>query len=412
MTLWTPVWSVLIDGVEYKNITLANLTIESGRRDIYQQAVAGYCNLSILNVDDDPITVAINSGITVYVQNSAATPVAIFGGSVSDILTTVERSGTGGLVQTITVTALGALSRLPKVLTEGVLSKEYDGDQIFDVLDNILYGAWNEVPAALSWSAYDPTTIWNDAENSGVGEIDRPGNYELHARASSVTDAYSLVAALATSGLGYIYEDSQGRIGYADSTHRSQYLAANGYVDLSALDAYSSGLQTSTRAGDVRNEVTITYKNGAEVTASDTASIATYGALAQNIFTSLENGADATNQANFYLTLRAYPRANFESIRYPLGSPNVSDSDRNSLIGVFMGMPVNISDLPANMGLNFQGFVEGWRFSAGYNSLAIDLYVTPVAYSLDAFRWNDVPASEAWNTLSPTLTWLEATVVA
>ena len=412
MTQWIPVWSVLIDGVEYRNITLANLTIESGRRDIYQQAVAGYCNLSILNIDDQPVTVAINSGITVFVQNSAATPVAIFGGSVSDILTTVERSGTGGLVQTTTITALGALSRLPKVLTTGVLSKDFEGDQIYDVLDGILFGAWNEVPAASTWAAYNATTTWANAENSGLGEIDRPGNYELTSRASSVTDAYSLVAALATSGLGYIYEDSEGRIGYADSTRRGTYLAANGYVDLSALDAYSSGLQTSTRAGDVRNSITITYKNGQLVTDDDPASIALYGSLAQNIQTSLETGTDATNQAAFYLALRAYPRANFESIRYPLGSPNVSDSDRNSLIGVFMGMPVNITDLPANMGLAFQGFVEGWRFSAGYNSLAIDLYVTPIAYSLDAFRWNDVPASERWNTLSPTLTWLEATVVA
>ena len=412
MTLWTPVWSVLIDGVEYKNITLANLTIESGRRDIYQQAVAGYCNLSILNIDDDPITVEINSGITVFVQNSTATPVAIFGGSVSDILTTVERSGTGGLVQTITVTALGALSRLPKVLTEGVLSKDYEGDQIYDILDGILYGAWNEVPAALHWEDYDATTTWANAENSGVGQIDRPGNYELTDRSASVTDAYSLVAALATSGLGYIYEDSEGRIGYADSTRRGTYLAANGYVDLSALDAYSSGLQTSTRAGDVRNSITITYKNSQQVTNEDSASIALYGSLAQNIQTSLENGADATTQTAFYLALRAYPRANFESIRYPLGSPNVSDLDRDSLLGVFMGMPVNISDLPVNMGTNFQGFVEGWRFSAGYNSLAVDLYVTPIAYSLDAFRWNDVPASERWNTLSPTLDWLNATVVA
>jgi hypothetical protein len=412
MSQWTPVWSVLIDGVEYKNITLANLTIESGRRDIYQQAVAGYCNLSILNIDDDPITVEINSGITVFVENSTATPVAIFGGSVSDILTTVERSGTGGLVQTITITALGALSRLPKVLTEGILTKDYEGDQIFDVLDGILYGAWNEVPAALHWADYDPTTTWANAENSGVGEIDRPGNYELTARSANVIDAYSLVAALATSGLGYIYEDSEGRIGYADSTRRGTYLSTNGYVDLSALDAYSSGLQTSTRAGDVRNSITITYKNGQQVTDDDPASIALYGSLAQNIQTSLETDTDATNQAAFYLALRAYPRANFESIRYPLGSPNVSDLDRDSLIGVFMGMPVNITDLPANMGSNFQGFVEGWRFSAGYNSLAIDLYVTPIAYSLDAFRWNDVPASETWNTLSPTLIWLDATVVA
>lgn len=412
MSLWTPVWSVLIDGTEYNNVTLASLTVESGRRDIYQQAVAGYCNLSILNFDDQSITVGINSAITVYVQNSTATPVAIFGGSVTDIITTVERSGNGALVQSVNLTALGALSRLPKVLTTGVLSKDFDGDQIFDVLDDILYGAWNEVPAALTWTTYNATTTWANAQNSGVGEIDRPGNYELTARTSNVTDAYSLVAALATSGLGYIYEDSQGRIGYADSTHRAQYLAANGYVDLSANEAYSDGLQTSTRSGDIRNVVTITYKNGDQHTASDSTSIATYGSLAQNITTTLENGVDATSQANFYLALRAYPRPNFESIRYPLGSPNVSDSDRDSLIGVFMGMPVNITDLPANMGLAFQGFVEGWRFSAGYNSLAVDLYVTPVAYSLDAFRWNDVPASERWNTISPTLDWLNATVVA
>lgn len=411
MTLWNPVWSVLIDGVQYNDITLATLTVESGRRDIYQQAVAGYCNLSILNIDDQAITVSINSGLTVFVQNSMGTPVPIFGGSVTDIVTTVDRSGAGGLVQSVNITALGALSRLPKVLTEGVLAKDFDGNQILDVLDGILYGAWNEVPAALTWSSYDATTTWANAENSGIGEIDVPGNYELHPRTASITDAYSLVAALATSGLGYIYEDSQGRIGYADSTHRSQYLATNGYVELSANEAYSNGLQISTRSGDVRNVVSITYKNGQIVTDSEPASIVTYGSLAQSITTSLENVADATSQAAFYLALRAYPRANFESIKFPLGSPAVSDSDRDSLINVFMGMAVNISDLPINMGLTFQGFIEGWRFTAGYNALDIDLYLTPIAYSLDAFRWNDVPASEKWNTLSPTLTWLEATVV-
>ena len=77
-----------------------------------------------------------------------------------------------------------------------------------------------------------------------------------------------------------------------------------------------------------------------------------------------------------------------------------------------MGMPVNISDLPANMGTAFQGFVEGWRFSAGYNSLAVDLYMTPVAYSLQAQKWEDVNVAETWNTVSPTLSWLNATLVA
>lgn len=412
MSQWTPVWSVLIDGIEYNDVILANLAIQSGRTDIYSQAVAGYCNLEIINLDGSPVVAEINSSITVFVEDSTSTPVAIFGGSITDIILAVSSAGSNGMSQTVSITALGALSRLPKVLTEGILSTDFDGDQIFDVLDGILYGAWNEVPAALTWTAYDATTTWANAENSGVGEIDRPGNYELANRVSEVTDAYSLVAALATSGLGYIYEDSQGRIGYADSTHRSQYLAANGYVELSAADALSSGLQTAVRSGDVRNSISITYKNGQEVSASDSASIALYGSLAQNISTSLERTVDANSQAAFYLALRAYPRANFNSINFQLGNSNITDGDRDALIKVFMGMPVNISDLPLNMGLNYQGFVEGWAFSAGYNSLDVALYVTPIAYSLDAFRWNDVPASERWNTVSPTLNWLNATVVA
>jgi hypothetical protein len=354
----------------------------------------------------------INSAITIFVEDSTSTPVAIFGGSITDIILAVSSSGNNGMSQTVSITALGALSRLPKVLTEGILTKDFDGDQIYSILEGILYGAWNEVPAALTWATYNPTTTWANGQNSGVGQIDRPGNYELTDRSSDITDAYSLVAALATSGLGYIYEDSSGRIGYADSSHRSTYLTTYGYVELSASEALSSGLQTAIRSGDVRNAITITYKNGQQESATDSDSIATYGSLAQNISTSLENGADATSQAAFYLALRSYPRANFNSINFQLVNSNMSDGDRDALIKVFMGLPVNIVDLPINMGLNYQGFVEGWAFSAGYNSLDIALYLTPLAYSLESFRWNDVAPSETWNTISPTLDWLNATLVA
>lgn len=411
MSQWTPVWSLSIDGSEYSNVTLANLSIQSGRTDIYTQAVAGYCSVQLINLDGSPIAVEVNSSITIYVEDSTATPVPIFGGSVTDVIVGIASAGSNGYSQTVTITALGALSRLPKVLTDGVLAKDLDGIQIYSILEGLLYGSWNEVPASLTWAGYDPTTTWANAQNSGIGEIDE-GNYELTARSSSVIDAYSLVAGLATSGLGYIYEDGQGRIGYADSTHRGVYLATNGYVELSANESLAAGLETATRAGDVRNAITITYKNGQIVSNSDSASIALYGSLAQNIETTLEHTADATSQAAFYLALRAYPRANINSITYQLASPSVADDDRDALIGVFMGMPVNISDLPSNMGTNYQGFIEGWAFTAGYNSLALTLYITPISYSLDAFRWNNVPASETWNTVSPTLTWLDATVVA
>jgi hypothetical protein len=188
MSIWSPTWSIEIDGVEYKDVALANLTISSGRNDIYTQAIAGYLNLTLINLDDSGINPTINSAVTVFVDDSNGDSVALFGGSITDIIVGVQSGGSIGVTQTISITALGALSRLPKVLTEGVLAKKLDGEQIYDVLAGILYGSWNEVPAALTWAAYNPTTTWANAENSGLGEIDE-GNYELTARSADVTDA-------------------------------------------------------------------------------------------------------------------------------------------------------------------------------------------------------------------------------
>lgn len=414
MTLWNPEWQVTINGGgDYTNLTVANLSITSGRQDIYSQPYAGYCAIEIINLDQSPIVVDINDQIIIKIKDSTGTFVNLFGGYVTDIDVEVTQASSKGISESIRVIALGALSKLPKTLTTGVLTKDFDGNQIYTILSDALFNTWNEVPPALSWADYNPTTDWTNAENSGLGEIDRPGDYELTARSSNTVDMYSLVAALANSGLGYLYEDAQGRINYADSTHRNSYLAANGYVGLTGNQALSRGIRTQKRSGDVRNNVTIIYKANAQVSASNAESIATYGQQAYEITTSLENGADATSQANFYLGLRAFPQPQFKSITFPLGSPEIDDADRDALLGVFMGMPVNITDLPSNItNGQFQGFVEGWSFNAGYNSLNVTLTVSPLAYSIQSTRWNGVSAAETWNTLSPTLEWIDATIVA
>ena len=415
MTQWNPIWNVKIDGVSYTSAILANLTIRSGRTNIYEQAQAGYINLQLIDVNQATIPVSINSTISVSIKDSTGTFVAIFGGNVVDIGLEVRDVGATSFTQTYSIIALGALARLPKALTEGVLPKEFDGDQIYDILKDVLFSTWAEVAGVQTWATYDPTITWSNAENNGLGEIDRPGNYELAARSSSITDVYSLVSALATSGLGYISEDSLGRIAYADSTHRTQYLAANGYVDLSANEARGAGLRIDTRAGDVRNAVTIKYgaTSSNEESASDTASITTYGQLSQIISTTLHNSVDALYQANFYLSLRAQPFPIFSDITYDLTNSEIDDSDRDNLLGVFMGMPVALVDLPANMNSGvFQGFVEGWSFQASYNQLSVSLLMTPLAYSLQAMNWADVPITETWSSVSPTLDWENATIVA
>jgi len=415
VTNWSPEWRVLINSVEYTGVTLSNLSINSGRTDINVQPIAGFCSIDILNTDQSAITVEINDGLTIEVQDSTATYVPIFGGAVSDIAVEVARSGSTGYTQVTRVVALGALARLPKATTLGVLSHDFDGDQIYTILSALLLGTWNDVPAAVQWDTYDPTTDWNGAENNGLGEIDTPGNFELHQRSSSLTDVYSLVAGLASSGLGYLYEDSSGRISYADSDHRTTYLAAEGYTLLSANEAQAVGIKLATRAGDIKNDVVLTYGNnyGSEVTSSDATSIATYGTLKAIVNTTVRGAVDAQDQADRYIELRAYPQAKLDRVTYQLVNPEISDATRDAMISIFMGLPVQIDDLPPNMNdSQFQGFVEGWTFSASFNTLTISVNVSPLPFSIVAMKWIDVSSAESWNTLSGTLIWDDAFIVA
>ena len=415
MTVFNPIWYVAINGIEYTNFVLANLTATSGRSNIYEQAQAGYCNLSLYNVTQSNVTININDTVTIQLKDSTNTYIPIFGGSVVDLKIGVAAAGSVGVSQQITILAVGALARLQKSLTNGVLAKDFDGDQILEVLTDLLVNNWSEVAPSVEWATFNPTTTWATAENSGLGEIDTPGTYELAARSSDRTDVYSLVAALATSGLGYIYESATGAISYADSSHRSIYLATNGYTDVSAAQAIATNLEITTRAGDIRNSITVKYgaTSSSEKSADDPLSISLYGQLASIVTTTLHNAADAQDQADFYLALRANPFPMMTSITFELTNPEIDDADRDALISIFMGLPLRILDLPLNMSSGtYLGFVEGWQFSANYNTVSVTALLSPLAFSLQAMQWDEVPIAEQWNTISGSLDWEHALVVA
>ena len=415
MTLWSPEYRVKVNGTTVTSATLAGMTITSGRTDIYAQPQPGYANISLLETNESTISYEINYPISIEVKNTSGAWVFLFGGFIADLGIEVANSGSTALSQRINILAVGALARLARATFNGNISSDYDGNQIYAVLEGVLFDTWDEVPAATTWNDYDPTVTWANAENSGLGEIDQPGDYQLDSQNNIISDVYSLISRLATSGLGYIYEDAQGRIGYADSTHRGQYLGLNGYVDLDGNHATGPGLNIVKRAGDVRNSITITYTSSgnSSVTDSDATSITDFGQLAATVSTTLKNQSDAEDQAAFYLGIRAYPQYLLKQITFEIHSPEIDNADRDALLNVFMGLPLNIQNLPSNMvGGEFQGFVEGWTWTASYNRLRLTLNVSPIAYSLQAFKWSDVPLTETWQTISPTLDWLNATIVA
>ena len=415
MTVFTPSWKLTVNGTDYTNVTLANLSHNAGRTDIYSQPVASYLQVTVVALNNQTLDFNINDGIALQVKNSTNTYVSLFGGNITDLTVEVGNSGSIGTEIRYTLIAVGALAKLQKTITDGVLAQDEDGNQILELLDNLLLNSWNELPAGETWSAYNATETWTNAADIGLGEIDTPGLYTMENRASNPDTIYNIASLSANSAFGVIYEDNQGNINYDDADHRQNYLLANGYVELDANHSLARGLKTTTRSGDIRNDIYINYGNnfGSQKTASNATSIALYGYKAQSIDSVLHSAVDAQAVADRYITQRAYPLPKFDTITFPLTSTEIDDADRDALLGIFMGMPVNLTNLPDQIsGGEFEGYVEGWSWSVSFNQLYVTINLSPVAFSQVAMRWNTTPIGERWNTLSNTLTWEYATIVA
>jgi len=415
MTVWTPDWKLTVAGVDYTDIAISDIAHEAGRTDIYQQPNPSYLQVQLVALSGQTLPFELNDSLSLQVKDSSGSYVTLFGGNVTDL--TVEVGATGSLATVVnyTILAMGSLVKLAKEIYNGNLSQDEDGDQIYQLLSSVLLGSWNDVPAATTWATYDPTITWENAENQGLGEIDQPGLYTMSSRSADPDTIYNIASFIADSAFGYLYEAPNGNIGYADADHRQTYLQANGYVDLDAKHALGQGLSTITRSGDIRNDIYINYGNNynSQATATSAQSIALYGYKAQSIQSAIHSGVDAQEVADRYIAQRAFPLPAFQSITFPITNPAIDNSDRDNLLGVFMGQPLNIQNLPTQISNGvFEGYVEGWRWRTRFNELFLTINLSPVAFSQVAMRWNTVPITEAWNTIDPTLTWEYATIVA
>ena len=415
MTVWTPDWKLTVAGVDYTDIAISDIAHQSGRDDIYTQPNPSYLQVQLVALSGQSLPFDINDSLSLQVKDSTGSYVSLFGGDITDITVEVERAGNVATVVSYTLLAMGSLVKLAKEIYNDTLAQDFDGDQIFELLASVLLGSWNEVPAASTWATYSATETWLQAVNLGLGDIDQPGLYEMENRTADPDTVYNIASAIANSAFGYLYEENNGDIGYADADHRQTYLAANGYIDLDANHALGAGLATTTRSADIRNDIYLNYGNnfGSQEIASSATSIAIYGYKAETINSLIHDATNAQEVADRYIAQRAFPLPRFDSITFPITNSEIDDADRDDLLAVFMGMPVNIQNLPSQISSGeFEGYVEGWRWTTRFNELFLTLNVSPVAFSQVAMRWNSVPIGEAWNTLSNTLTWEYATIVA
>jgi len=249
------------------------------------------------------------------------------------------------------------------------------------------------------------TQIFSDAGVT-VDVVDSPGIYEFTDVAANPLDAYASAAKYASMANGYIYETTSGEVGFANESRRSIEVTANGYLDIPEDYILWRSVSSAKSLGDILNEIRLSYKANAVVTASDATSQGLYGLLGAQISTELHNMSEAQELADKYIALRRVPRLNMSAFTIQLDSPNVSDADLDELLQITMDKGVSITGLPVPLvPTNYYGFVEGWILQVSRNQAVISLTTSESSYSIQPTRWQDVDAALAWNAVGAAVQW-------
>jgi hypothetical protein len=407
---WIPEWRITVGDDVYTTVT--SVSFASGRLDIDRQPTAGYCQVTIVNTDNTPFTINVTEPILLELKNSSGTYVTVFGGEVSDFSIGVRSPDETGFVTTGTILGIGALAKLTKAVFNTALAEGLDGAQIAEILNSALTLTWAEVTPTVTWDTYPATVTWAEAE-SYIGTID-PGFYTMiNLAASATAKSQTLVDQIATSALGQIYEEKDGDVSYDDADHRSDYLGANGFTNLDGSYATPSSIQSQTQIARIRNSLIYKYAAGYASTysTSDSDSIASYGLFEKSAESNIKSLLDITDIASRELNLRKNPRGSLGAIRFRLDNPDMPSAMLDSLIGIFFGQPVLITNLPSNLlDGTFDGFVENVALNATPTYVDITLYVSATDFSLSTTQWETVlPASLIWTGVNATLTWTNAT---
>ena len=378
---WDPNCSVTIDGTDYSSKTINAVSVTFGRSSYWEQARAGTASIQIVNWDNSDYGFEINDSVVIKVDNASAVARTIFTGKITNLSTQIAARGSANEVSVINISAVGPFAAMSR--------KIIGGSGYVKQMDSVRMSA-----------------IFT-AAGVTVDVVDSPGIYEFTDIAAFSADAYSTAAKYAGMANGYIYETTDGEVGFANESRRIVDVAANGYMPIPENYILWGSVSSSKSLADVLNSITLSYKANATVNASDATSQGLYGVLGATVSTELHNMSEAQELADKYVALRRVARINMSSFAIQLDSPNVTSTDLDKFLQMTMGKAISISGLPIPlMPTNYYGFVEGWTLQVSRNQAAISLITSDSSYSIQPTRWQDVSASLAWNAVGAAVQWV------
>lgn len=376
---WNPEPTVTIGGTDYTGKSLNGVSINYGRTNVWEQARASFATIELINLTDAIETFNLNDEVVIKVQNSSGIDKTVFTGNLSDITNLSAFSSSNVKVSVHRISALGPFAKMSRAITGGSWPKEYDDDR----MDRIFTAAG--VP---------------------VDVVDTPGIYEFTTINHTAQDCYNLAAYYSTMALGYIYENTLGEVGFANESRRTNEADTNGYFQIPTGSILTAGITSSKTFTDVANDIELEYKANATVSGTNATSITNYGIRAMDIITELEQMSQAQDQLDRYLALRSIPRTSLSQFSVQLDVDALSTSQRNTLIELYMGKPIEIQGLPAAIyNGTYKGFIEGWNLVINREQATLTINSTEAAYSLVPERWQDVLATLEWEDVGAAIQW-------
>lgn len=376
---WSPNATVTVNGVSYTDKSLAGVQVSYGRTNIWEQPRAGYAVVNILNTTNSDYGFQPRQEIVITVQNSSGTPVTIFTGKLTQINNRMARVGSTLNVAVQQLTAVSPLAEMSRIVSGANYVKQYD-----DVRLN----------AILTASGVD------------IDVVDSPGVYEFQAYNNGYVDTYTLASKYAQMAFGYIYDTPSGKVGYANESRRFIDVRDNGYFNIPKSYILGADVNSSKTDINLLNDIVLSYKSNATVTSQDLTSQSEYGLAAGTVSTELEQGTEAQYQADRYIVLRSTPRTNIGQFSIPLDADFISNTNRNTLLNIYMGKPIQVDNLPmAIKNETYKAFVEGWNWQIYRNTCQLTVTTTDSTLSIIPPRWQDVSATLKWSDVSPTLQW-------
>lgn len=407
--VYLPNPTVKIDGRDYTNVSVGEVTISRGRNTVYDQPNAGSATVELIDVGaltrfsvgvDIEISMLFPAiewelledswdGLTNKWEGIFGPLVPgfiqpVFTGTVSDWSADAIKAQDQPIMR-YSVQAVGplALLNVRNIFFAGRQAED-DGERVEQILT-----------AALG-SAVDPTII--DEGVFGLGELDAD---------DKGFDALGLLRETAVSAQGVIFETQDGRIGYQNADARFD---ETDFLEIPFGEVTVGGLTVSSALGDVTNVVTVEFDGGA-VTVSDQVSIDRFGERDFSVTTTLVNEAAALGFASAFLQRHSTPSVSLGALGFNLR--NMDKDIRLSVLESNVNRGLLLTGVPPRVGFrNFEGFIEGIEIRMTQFEAELTVLVSDSVLSTGDMRWLVVPPAVTWETVEPAgLVWNDSRVI-